>query len=101
MRDLLVRAAAITPLGLNWDVRRLDGRYFYHAEPVCTHPDHRRKGLAQALMQEGLLRLRDLGALEASVDTGNMLPANRFYDSIGFTEAYRGYAWRKVWQARS
>src|SRR5690606_21587331 len=23
-------------------------------EPVCTHPDHRQKGLAQALMQEGL-----------------------------------------------
>ena len=27
-------------------------------EPVCTHPDHRRKGLAQALMHEGLLRLK-------------------------------------------
>lgn len=64
-------------------------------EPVCTHPDHRQKGLAQALMQEGLLRLRALGAVEATVDTGDMLPANRLYDSLGFTEAYRGWTWRK------
>jgi GNAT superfamily N-acetyltransferase len=64
-------------------------------EPVCTHPAHLRRGLAQALMREGLLRLRALGAVEASVDTGNREAANRFYDSMGFTEAYRGYAWRK------
>ncbi len=65
-------------------------------EPVCTHPDHRRLGLAHALMQEGLLRLRAIGAVAATVDTGNRIPANRFYDSLGFTEAYRGSAWRKL-----
>jgi ribosomal protein S18 acetylase RimI-like enzyme len=64
-------------------------------EPVCTHPDHRRLGLAQALMQEGLRRLKALGAVDATVDTGNVLPANQLYDSLGFTEAYRGYAWHK------
>jgi mycothiol synthase len=66
-------------------------------EPVCTHPDHRRLGLAQALMQEGLLRLRAMGAVAATVDTGDRLPANRLYDSVGFSEAYRGVVWRKVW----
>jgi ribosomal protein S18 acetylase RimI-like enzyme len=65
-------------------------------EPVCTHPDHRRLGLAQALMQEGLLRLRSMGAHNVTVDTGDMEPANRLYDSLGFTEAYRGYVWRKA-----
>jgi mycothiol synthase len=65
-------------------------------EPVCTHPDHQRKGLAGALMQEALLRLRAIGAVDATVDTGDMLPANRFYDSMGFTEAYKGHAWRKT-----
>jgi GNAT superfamily N-acetyltransferase len=65
-------------------------------EPVCTHPDHQRKGLAGALMQEALLRLRAMGAVDATVDTGDMVPANRFYDSMGFTEAYRGYAWHKT-----
>jgi len=32
----------------------------------------------------------------ATVDTGDMTPANRLYDSLGFTEAYRGFAWRKL-----
>jgi ribosomal protein S18 acetylase RimI-like enzyme len=65
-------------------------------EPVCTHPNHRRKGLAQALMHEGLLRLRTLGAVDATVDTGEMEAANALYTSIGFTEAYKGYSWRKT-----
>lgn len=64
-------------------------------EPVCTHPDHQRKGLAGALMQEALLRLKARGAADVTVDTGDMAPANRFYDSMGFTEAYQGFAWRK------
>ncbi len=66
-------------------------------EPVCTHPDHQRRGLAQALMHEALLRLRALGAVDVTVDTGDMTPANRLYDSLGFTEAYRGWAWQKTW----
>jgi mycothiol synthase len=64
-------------------------------EPVCTHPDHQRKGLARALMTEGLLRLWEIGAVEASVDTGDMVAANALYTAMGFTEAYRGYSWRK------
>jgi GNAT superfamily N-acetyltransferase len=66
-------------------------------EPVCTHPSHQRKGLASALMNEGLLRLWALGAVEASVDTGDMVPANSLYTAMGFTEAYKGYNWRKQW----
>lgn len=65
-------------------------------EPVCTHPDHRRHGLAQMLMREGLRRLHTLGAREAIVETGNMIPANRLYESIGFTERCHGYFWHKA-----
>jgi ribosomal protein S18 acetylase RimI-like enzyme len=59
-------------------------------EPVCTHPDHQRRGLARALMLEGMRRLRDLGTLTACVDTGDMEPANALYRVCGFTEEYRG-----------
>ena len=45
-------------------------------EPVCTHPDYRRKGLAQTLIHEGLLRLKALGAVNVTVDTGDMEAAN-------------------------
>jgi GNAT superfamily N-acetyltransferase len=96
MRDLLVRAAPITPIGFNTyagipyaEVNRL-GIF----EPVCTHPDHRRRGLARSLMREGILRLRSMGAVEAIVDTGDMEPANALYDSLGFSEAHCGYAWQ-------
>jgi mycothiol synthase len=65
-------------------------------EPVCTHPDHQRQGLAKALMQEGLLRLKAIGAVDVTVGTGDMIPANRLYDSLGFTEAYKGHIWQKV-----
>ena len=47
-------------------------------------------------MQEGLLRLRAMGAVDVTVDTGDMIPANRLYDSLGFTEAYKSILWRKV-----
>jgi mycothiol synthase len=65
-------------------------------EPVGTHPAHQRKGLAKALMYEGLHRVRALGARILTVDTGDAVPANRLYNSMGFTEHYRGYYWRKV-----
>ncbi len=65
-------------------------------EPVCTHPDHRRKRLAQTLMIEGLHRLKALGAETVYVETGDMEAANALYESVGFTEVYRGYYWRKI-----
>jgi len=64
-------------------------------EPVCTHPQHQRQGLARSLMLEGLQRLKALGAVDVTVDTGDMIPANRLYDSIGFTEVCLGHVWRK------
>jgi ribosomal protein S18 acetylase RimI-like enzyme len=60
-------------------------------EPVCTHPAHRRKGLARALMLEGLRRLRERDAVSACVDTGDIGPANALYRACGFTEEYRGH----------
>lgn len=65
-------------------------------EPVCTHPDHLRLGLAKALMWEALRRARALGAVSASTETGRAMAANRLYESIGFTETYESRAWRKV-----
>ncbi len=64
-------------------------------EPVCTHPDHQRKGLAKALMIEGLNRLKALGSKDVYVSTGDMIAANKLYDSIGFTESYKEYLWQK------
>jgi GNAT superfamily N-acetyltransferase len=64
-------------------------------EPVCTHPDHRRKGLARALMLEGLHRLQQLGASDVTVSTGEMVPANRLYEAVGFNQAFKANIWKK------
>ena len=65
-------------------------------EPVCTAPEHRHQGLARALMVEGLHRLRALGAETACLGTGDMVPANKLYEAVGFTEAYWGSTWKKL-----
>jgi predicted N-acetyltransferase YhbS len=67
-------------------------------EPVCTHPDHRRRGLAGDLMAEGLRRLALIGAISACVETGDAEAANGLYRSIGFATEYRGHWWVKRWR---
>jgi ribosomal protein S18 acetylase RimI-like enzyme len=65
-------------------------------EPVCTHPDHQRRGLARALTLEGMRRLRALGATSACVGSGDAAPANSLYRACGFHEEYRGHWWHKT-----
>lgn len=64
-------------------------------EPVRTHEDHRRLGLAQALILECLRRLKAGGAQTASVETCDSAPANRLYESCGFKDGYHSHVWRR------
>ena len=65
-------------------------------EPIGCVPAHRRRGLSQALMREGLRRLQRLGALHAYViTTERRLPANRLYESLGFQPQARSVVWRR------
>ena len=66
-------------------------------EPVCTHPDHRRAGLARACMAEGLARAKAAGATDATVSTGHDNPSNRIYEQLGFDEVEVVEAWTKTW----
>lgn len=65
-------------------------------EPVGCHSAHRRKGLAQALLNEGRRRVRALGARTAEVcswrdDSQGAL----LYPSAGFRALDRNYAWEQ------
>lgn len=65
-------------------------------EPVGCHPDHQRRGLATALLYEGLRRLDHLGAQVAYVNSGGPTdPGAHLYQSAGFTEIDRNYGWEK------
>ena len=65
-------------------------------EPVGTHPDHRRLGLAKGMMAEGLRRIRALGGTKAFVGVGTGEAANRLYESVGFTNSCRDFLWQKA-----
>jgi len=64
-------------------------------EPVCTHSAHRRRGLARALLVEGMRRAEDLGVETVGVETGADNPANALYASLGFDECHRARFWEK------
>ncbi|HEV7129974.1 MAG TPA: GNAT family N-acetyltransferase [Ktedonobacterales bacterium] len=65
-------------------------------EPVGTHPAHRRQGLGQAILSEGMRRLQRLGARAVYVNSrGEDVAASRLYESVGFGLFDRNHAWKK------
>jgi ribosomal protein S18 acetylase RimI-like enzyme len=65
-------------------------------EPVGAHAEHRRRGLAYAVCDEALRRLRDLGAERASVlSDGDNDASLNLYRSLGFIEVMRSVEWTK------
>jgi mycothiol synthase len=65
-------------------------------EPVGTHPDYRKLGLAKSVICEGLHRLQkyqpsSICILGAAISEA----ANRLYDSVGFTEKTEVHLWHK------
>lgn len=53
-------------------------------EPVGTRPSHQRRGLAQAVLLEGLRRMKALGMETAFVCTEHDNPAQKLYEAVGF-----------------
>jgi predicted N-acetyltransferase YhbS len=59
-------------------------------EPVGTVPEHRRKGLARAVVLEAVRRVAALGAERVFVGSDQ-----QFYLSLGFEMKYAGHHWQK------
>jgi ribosomal protein S18 acetylase RimI-like enzyme len=62
-------------------------------EPVGTHPDHRRRGLARAVCTAALLSARRLGARVGVVYCEPDSPAQALYESVGFRAVATRYRW--------
>lgn len=67
-------------------------------EPVGTHPDHQRRGLATAVCRAALSALRDAGARTAQV-AFTTPQARALYESLGFTLAWNDLSYTKALSA--
>jgi mycothiol synthase len=65
-------------------------------EPVATVPAHQRRGLARALLTEGLRRLQRMGALTAFV-SGFSAAANALYQSVMGSDHELSEPWVREW----
>lgn len=95
-RELVVvapdgRVAAFTVIGVDWLNR--SGLL----EPVGTHADFRRMGLARALIQAAIGEMRRLGLRTATIahDATN-LPALELYRGLGFAKKYETLGYRRA-----
>jgi ribosomal protein S18 acetylase RimI-like enzyme len=58
-------------------------------ETIVVHPDHRRRGIAHALLEEACTRLTARGALQVDAWTRDDDGTLAWYDAHGFVEARR------------
>jgi ribosomal protein S18 acetylase RimI-like enzyme len=66
-------------------------------DPIGTHPDFRRKGLARALVQESFRRMRERGTRYAYIASETEDPiVSHLYTSFDPVEFYQGYHWSKT-----
>ncbi len=69
-------------------------------EPVGTHAAHRRRGLSRCVIQEGLRRLRALGATQAYVNSNvDNSASNALYAACGFEIADVESRWERPGEA--
>ncbi len=75
----------------------LTGRKVGFCDPIAVHPDYQRRGLAQALLVEGMCRLRERGMEVAALGTSSENDAAiRVYEAAGFrVVSRRGWYRRK------
>jgi hypothetical protein len=94
-RDLVVEAPDGRLVAFTlawWDAEARVGEF----EPVGTHPDHLRQGLARAVNVAGLRLLRELGAIDAVVFSSIANPASEaLYASAGFERLTTVRRWRR------
>jgi ribosomal protein S18 acetylase RimI-like enzyme len=81
------RLATYVFCAISREENTLTGRNDGYTDPVGTHPDHQRRGLARALLLMGLRLLKERGADTVGISTGDrntgMLGAAR---SVGYRE---------------
>ncbi|MGI5211597.1 GNAT family N-acetyltransferase [Plantactinospora sp. CA-290183] len=67
-----------------------------HVEPVGTHREFQRRGLARAVMLEAMYRMRAAGMTTVTLNhNSDNLAARRLYESLGFAKRHETYGFRR------
>lgn len=67
-----------------------------HFEPVGTHADYHRLGLARATMLHAMHRMRALGLTTVTVNhDAENVPARRLYAALGFKKTHETFGYRR------
>lgn len=86
--DYLVAVEDDTVVGLmDLELFEADGKATI--DVLAVHPRHQRRGIAQALLENGLARLRGRGIRTLDAWTRGDEAANAWYQSAGFVERFR------------
>jgi ribosomal protein S18 acetylase RimI-like enzyme len=65
-------------------------------DPLGTHPDYRRRGLARAILRESFRRMQARGLRYAYIAANAANPvSNQLYASLQPVETYDGHSWVK------
>jgi ribosomal protein S18 acetylase RimI-like enzyme len=68
-----------------------------HFEPVGTHADFRRRGLARVAMTEGRRRMQAQEMVTATLDhDAENVAASALYTGVGFAKKYELYGFRRL-----
>lgn len=87
------RLAAFCTCSINAEENSITGRRDGYTDPVGTHPDFQRQGLAQALLLAGMQSLKERGMETAVLGTSSQNNAmQKTAISVGFTTQ-----WSKIW----
>lgn len=86
--DYLVAVEDDTVVGL-MDLELFEAEHKATIDVLAVHPRHQRRGIAHALLENGLARLRDRGVRTLDAWTRGDEAANAWYQSAGFVERYR------------
>jgi ribosomal protein S18 acetylase RimI-like enzyme len=70
---------------------------FAVVEPVATHPDHHRRGLARAAITHGLICAQRIGICTAWIEAWHSnVAANHTYNQVGFVDVSHQRCWRRA-----
>ena len=91
------RLAAYCVCFINFEENTLSGQRNGYTDPVATHPDFQRRGLAKALLLTGLSLLKERGMLSARLGTSSdNIAMLHTAESVGFRITKKVYYYQKL-----